>query len=545
MIFYLLSLLPVLGTILQEPEIKYEEDEFEICRVKRHWMILIFRTFVPMLVLLTSLGLMLFRLGGGDVLGTGGAAGRFDTVSLLVVVVIIGLIIAHQLLLRRQPKKRARRWALIGVIVLLLIYLYFHLSGGRLFTQYGGSNGFDTFNVWLLWLAIGSYLIVDYLFYDWSNDDLILTNRRILYEEYTPLFRDFRLQTQIENIQSVTAKIETFFQNWFGHGTLIIQSAGQTRLIFNGAGRFYPMAFGPVDSSKPPDKEKLKPDNPSLQYLGKTQGYVSDDFKPTTEAKTRIRKRVSRMQQEIQGKLDDLKKQRNPLELRELVEKQVYGKSGPVAAPTVALPRSNAGLGWLIPPNPEIIGDQQGTIIWRKIWLFELLYLIPPIGLLVLLIFALITEYNLDLFDTSTTVVGALVAFLVIAVWIWYVVTDYRNDLYILSTSTIVDVDKTPLGREDRRQANLGQIQNVNYETTIIGNLLSAVGLGYGDVFVETASNVGRFTFHNVPNPRNVATTINDYLDAYRRGERERNLRESLQLLAEYHNAQRDHNELR
>jgi hypothetical protein len=485
--------------LFPNPDPKLEEGETILYRTKRHWVILVQRLIIPVAILLGLILTIFLRLSGAELLTTSGDGGSFDAVSILLVLAI-GSVAALYLRSRaRFPKNRAMRRNYIALGVVLTIYLFFHLSGGRLVAFTGPSSGMDSLNTLLLMGVIVMLVVIDFTVYDWRSDDLILTNMRVIYEDYVPFFKDFRLQTDIANVQSVVAKTESYLQNLLGYGTVIVQSAGQTRIVFSGSGDFY----------------------------------------SETDPLTGFRKRVSQSQKLIQAELDRLKKDRDPRELSNLIEKQVYGQGQALSAPPVSVSAGRFG-NWIFPQNPTIRNDRNQTVIWHKFWLFGILELFQPLLSLLLLTFGLYLLARADVVEPNTILTLAIVMLVVIAAWSWYVIEDYRNDLYILTLSNIIDIEKKPFGPENRRQAGLGQVQNVTYQTTFIGNLL-----GYGDVFVETAAASGRFTFHRVPKPREVATTINDYLNSFRQGDRERSLRESLQLLREYHEAQKRHDELR
>jgi hypothetical protein len=123
--------------------------------------------------------------------------------------------------------------------------------------------------------------------------------------------------------------------------------------------------------------------------------------------------------------------------------------------------------------------------------------------------------------------------------WAWWIYEGYRRDLYILTNQDISDVDKKPFGPENRRRAPLSSIQDITFNVTFIENLL-----GYGDVVIQTGgAGGGTFTFSHVPNPRGVQATLNDYLTDFRKREKERQLRDTVALLREYHTAQLAHGE--
>jgi uncharacterized membrane protein len=485
--------------LFPNPDPKLEEGEYFIHKAKRHWIILLQRLIIPVGIIAVMLLTVLFRLSGAEILSTTDDVGRFDAISILIVLGIGGLLFAYFRSRARFPKNRAmRRNYIFGVLVLIGL-LFFYLAGGQLVAFTGPSSGMDGLNTLLVVASLIMLLVIDFTVYDWRSDDLIVTNMRVIYEDYVPFFKDFRLQTEIDNVQSVVAKSETYLQNLLGYGTVIVQSAGQTRIVFTGC----------------------------------------SDFESEADPLTGFRKRVSQAQKFIQAEVDKRRNARSPLELSNLIEKQVYGQEQVLTQPPVSV-RAGRGGSWIFPQNPTIRGDKNRTVIWHKFWLFGLLELFRPLLTLALLSFGLLLLAGAELVEPGTIVTLALVMVVVILAWSWYVIEDYRNDLYILTLNNIIDIEKKPFGPENRRQAGLGQVQNVTYTTTFFGNLL-----GYGDVFVETAAASGRFTFHRVPKPRDVATTINDYLNSFRQGDRERSLRETLQVLKEYHEAQVRHDELR
>ncbi len=71
---------------------------------------------------------------------------------------------------------------------------------------------------------------------------------------------------------------------------------------------------------------------------------------------------------------------------------------------------------------------------------------------------------------------------------------------------------RIPLIREDRREALLEQIQNVQVTIPTFGSRL----LDMGDVFVETAGKTENFKFQTVEHPGAIAEEVNRRLDAVR-----------------------------
>jgi hypothetical protein len=94
--------------------------------------------------------------------------------------------------------------------------------------------------------------------------------------------------------------------------------------------------------------------------------------------------------------------------------------------------------------------------------------------------------------------------------WLW-MFDDWQNDVYQVTATRIIDVERRPLYlREQRREASLGMIQNVSLEIPgVLGNLLD-----YGSVTIETAG-AGAFTFDYVKDPRGVQAEIFRRVEAF------------------------------
>jgi uncharacterized membrane protein YdbT with pleckstrin-like domain len=139
--------------------------------------------------------------------------------------------------------------------------------------------------------------------------------------------------------------------------------------------------------------------------------------------------------------------------------------------------------------------------------------------------------------DLLTYLIGGVVILIFLA-WSAYRVEDVRNEEYVLTPTSIIDVEKIPWGPEDRRTASIGAVQNVTTKTTLISRLLH-----HGDVIVETAGR-GEFTFYHVPYPDEVVKMIQHYQDEFRKGDRKRSLEDMANLLRQYHEAQLEEGEI-
>jgi len=178
----------------------------------------------------------------------------------------------------------------------------------------------------------------------------------------------------------------------------------------------------------------------------------------------------------------------------------------------------------VVPPRDE-------AIIWRKHWWILLTQLVTPgIALLALLgIMVLWMRFKLPREGQIVWLIGIVVVLL----WIIWRTIDWGNDLYVLTPDRVIDIEKRPFVFEDRLEASLAMIQDVGYTQPSFISML----LDFGDVFLETAGELGRLTFDNVPHPREVQRTIMGRVRAFRaaarRREEERRRQEMRELMDE------------
>ncbi len=86
--------------------------------------------------------------------------------------------------------------------------------------------------------------------------------------------------------------------------------------------------------------------------------------------------------------------------------------------------------------------------------------------------------------------------------WFLYEYLDWRNDIYQVTPDQIIDVDKKPLGKEERRAAPLENILSIEYQRLGIMGLL----LNFGTVYITVGAS--RFCFDYVYNPSQVQQDI-------------------------------------
>lgn len=138
-----------------------------------------------------------------------------------------------------------------------------------------------------------------------------------------------------------------------------------------------------------------------------------------------------------------------------------------------------------------------------------------------------ITPFVFSLLTTIATlgiivyyILGATFAFAALAIpagilsmfswtWLWWSVQDWYNDTYEITDTEIIDTEMRPLFfpiyfDKNVRRAALSDINDISY--SIPGPLNTILNMG--NVYAETAAQVGRFTFERVKNPMGVADEI-------------------------------------
>jgi len=335
---------------------------------------------------------------------------------------------------------------------------------------------------WIIWRIL-----------DWGNDWFIVTDRRVIHIDEIPFIRLRRDEAPLEMIQDVTVLMRGLWQNLLYFGNVINQTAGTLGTV-----RF-------IGIRMPRSVQAL-----ILALVRDTRRKGSRPSEP-----------------------DRLREIRGILGLPPQKEIRVSPEEERLRWETERLQREGLGmvLRRLFLADPRFDENQ---IVWRKHWWALVRGLLQPV--LVLAVIAVIWLASGTLFGYSPWV-DVLFGFAQVGVLIWVVwqTLDWYNDLYVLTDERVVDIEKVPLLAEERREARLDRIQDVRYDQpSLIYRLLN-----FGHVWLETAGEIGRFTFDYVPRPQGVQTEIFRRLSAFREAaeqrKREAGQEVMLELLGRYH----------
>ncbi len=158
----------------------------------------------------------------------------------------------------------------------------------------------------------------------------------------------------------------------------------------------------------------------------------------------------------------------------------------------------------------------QGTIItYRKHW-FILLQKVGGPLFTVIFVLTIIGFLGYEGVLTLGSGVIATLFWLVLLAWLIYQYADWSNDIYQLTPSQILDIERKPLGREQKKTANL-DAPDFRVEHTR-GGFISVL-LDFGNVIV----NVGQteFTFDGVYHPDVVHQDVANYREAFQERKRQ------------------------
>jgi hypothetical protein len=352
------------------------------------------------------------------------------------------------------------------VRMLLPVILFF--SGLSLLTFLGMANISGTLLPGLIAAAValfsGLWGIWSYL--DWENDYSVITSQNIAFQEKVILLYDSRLQAPLTAILS--NKINSSqIGRIIGYGDLVMKTYTGT------------IAF------------------PNISHPEIVVGFLEDRFK-----------RMSTQHTEKEKK-----------ELRDRIRERLGYIESPAKKKKMPAP-GNAPLSfreWMA--TIFRMRWESGTAItYRKHWLILLSYIILPsffMAGLVLLV-TLTIFGSIKILGTGPLMALEFVAFLVIGFWWWYQYEDWANDIYVVSDDTVVDIYKKPLGYEEKRTAEIRNIQSVEYDQENLAHLV----FNFGDVRIRIGDT--QFDFENVYNPSEVTADLFRRIDRRKGAEKKR-----------------------
>jgi CRP-like cAMP-binding protein len=348
---------------------------------------------------------------------------------------------------------------------------------------------------WLLWLfgVLGFVSLLQFAWglLDYLNDYLLITNQRLVRQEQVLFISERRQAAFLEQIRSVEVKTD-FVGNLFKYGNLRIQTAASS---------------GIIDFDFVPDPIRVK------QTILEQQNLRQQHYQASSKMV-----------------IQNLLEERFGLRLR-LPAHVTPARN----APTIHLAQNwqeRLQHAFDIGSHLEIRTDER--IIWRKHWFILLgrafFPLMTLIGVFAILIGEQLLPQPLQQFVLPINLLLTLLGLWSLG-WMAWIVADWRNDTYEVSTTQIADVEKKPLFfSEQRRTALLGEIENIEVNIPSPLHYL----LNFGNVRLQTAATEGEFSFDWVPNPRGVSEEIRRRIEVYRYQQENNRARQRAQELPDW-----------
>jgi len=119
------------------------------------------------------------------------------------------------------------------------------------------------------------------------------------------------------------------------------------------------------------------------------------------------------------------------------------------------------------------------------------------------LIVYLMPRLEVTVAQTTWLLVGAGV-YAIPFLWHW---ADWHNDYLVVTSRRVTHRERVALLYESREEAPLDRVQNVNIRRGLVGSLFH-----FGDLYIETASKIGRVGFTDMPHPERVRDVIFEHL---------------------------------
>jgi uncharacterized membrane protein YdbT with pleckstrin-like domain len=361
-------------------------------------------------------------------------------------------------------------WLLISAFLGIWFYFQTDISVLILFPLVAMAIIFGS--AWLVWNWV-----------DWSNDFFLVTKRRVVYLEKVLLMYESRQETPLSAILSIT-KQSSFLGRILGFSDIAIRT--YTGVLF----------FKHISSA-------------------------DEVINLLTEQWERIKKQISNEDREEMETL--LRQKIKPEDIIEQKENQEPDFTGQTIVKS----------GWLMNILATLFSmrkEEEAVITYRTHWFMLLKKTIfPSVSIITLfLLFSILPNLNIavPILNPFLLILGILS--MVATIWWIYQFVDWRNDFYLITKDQLVDVNRKPLGLEDRRSAPIKNIQSVEYKRIGFWGIL----LNFGTVFIRIGDS--EFTFDLVHNPSQVQKEIFDRYNTLMTIEKKNQLDEERERMASW-----------
>ncbi len=345
-------------------------------------------------------------------------------------------------------------------------------------------------------LFFGSILLpgltVLYLYVEWRNDLVIVTDQRVIRIRRTIItFSKKVSEVGIESVHEVNSEVPSNdpFARLFNYGTIEIKTAGNA---------------GNLELDLIPNPDQF-------------QQIIIED-------RQRYEKRQAQQHHHsVRAELDSWLAGDTPDRIKQ-------GQGAEASDDPSAPPRKKEGSRGYLSTRIEMTN---GDVVYRKHLFVWLQQTIIPI---ILMVFS-VGELFLSVFvGGGIGLIGlplGILLFLIGASAYFWADWDWRNDYYVVSDSTITLIHQRPFFLQSLRdQILIERVDNVESESS---GLFASI-FKFGDVRVSLIGADEPKMFHTVPNPQEIQQDISRRLQRLKRAQSEAEARQQREVLAEYLN---------
>lgn len=340
---------------------------------------------------------------------------------------------------------------------------------------------------------IGSVMWGIWNWLDWGNDFYIVTSQRVVWLERVIFFYYSRQEAPLTQVLSVNVKT-SFIGRIFNYGSVDVRT-------FTGG--------IPMQNMTDPK-----------QFASYVEGFQSRAQRQQREAEAEI------IEKELHKRIH---KESEPLPVKPAPPKPAENKKKP----------KQSALQYILDTFLKVRFEQDNVITYRKHWLVLIGKTLAPtmVFLMLVILYGLLLYQYLfrDGIGISGLPVSVLAGLLLFAVILWwgYHYLDWNNDIYQLTPEQIVDIERKPLGEEQKKTAPLDSILSLEHARLGIIQLI----FNFGNVVINVGQT--KFIFRGVHNPDQVHQDVADYIEARRRKrqevEAERERKRLLDWFGTYH----------
>ena len=304
--------------------------------------------------------------------------------------------------------------------------------------------------VWLLWNL-----------HNWANDYYLITSKRIIWMEHLSGLYDSRQEAPLSTL--ISTGIETSRDGAvLGYSDVLVRT-------YVGDIRFKRVAHG----------ESIAKMVEAYWHGRKQKAHDLDE----AAIRSALRKKFGKAIQEVSSE-----------ELEQEVQATLLAQPAP----------ETEFNDWLFQDFLKVRFELGDTITYRKHWWVMLRStFLPFIGILIAFgILAAASSYRINFLNHQMLMIIAVFLLLSMLFWWFYAYTDWKNDIFEINPTQIIDIDRKPFGKESRRVAPLDSILSIHYEK----RGLLQVMLNYGTVFISVGNQ--QLTFDTVADPSTVQQEI-------------------------------------